>query len=71
MPEVQQAEGYEFMTMAEAAAAADRTTSTMKQQARSSRLQAVKRGKQWFTTRAWLEEYLGSRHPGKPGEKNG
>lgn len=71
MPEVKQAEGYELMTLAEAAAAAGRTTSTMKSQVRNNRLQAVKRGKQWFTTRAWLEEYLGSRHPGKPGEKNG
>ena len=71
MTEVQQAEGYEFMTMAEAARSCGRSTSTMKQQARSSRLQAVKRGKQWFTTKEWLQEYLGSRHPGKPESKNG
>ena len=69
MPD-QQAEGYELMTMAEAAVAAGRTTSTMKQQARNNRLQAVKRGKQWFTTGPWLEEYLRSRHPGKPESKN-
>lgn len=58
---------FELITLAEAGRQAHLHPTTLKQQIRNDRLQAVKRGNLWFTRKDWLEEYLTSRHPGGPG----
>lgn len=51
----------EFLSMAQAAAIADLSPSTLKNQASKGRLRAEKLGQTWVTTRAWLQTYLDSR----------
>ena len=51
----------EHITLAEAARISGLSRFTLKAQARNNRLQAVKLGRDWFTTREWLQQYLDSR----------
>lgn len=51
----------DYLTLAEAAQTANLTAGTLKQQIRNGRLEAVKLGRQWFTTTEWVQEYLNSR----------
>lgn len=64
---------FELITLAEAGRQANLHPTTLKQQIRNARLQAVKRGNLWFTRKDWLDEYLASRQnaggPGRGGKK--
>ena len=54
-----------FLTLSQAAEIAGLSPQTLRIQAGAGRLRAEKRGRDWFTTRAWLNEYLaGRKHRG-------
>lgn len=56
----------EPITLAEAAEICGLARNTLKAQVQKQRLQAVKRGRDLWTTRAWLQQYLDSRQ--SPGQ---
>ena len=53
---------YELMTLREAAERCGLSPTTLRVLIRNGRLNAVKRGRDWFTTVAYLEAYLASRN---------
>ncbi len=50
-----------WIGLTEAAGRAGLSPSTLKNQAQAGRLKAIKDGRDWKTTEAWLREYLGGR----------
>lgn len=60
-----------LLPLAKAAAQAKLSPQTLKLQALSGRLRAVKLGRQWITTEAWLKAYLNSRARGKARKSSG
>ena len=60
----------EFISLSQAAAIAGLSPDTLKAQAASKRLRAEKHGRNWVTTRTWLQEYLDNRKHGGPGSRS-
>ncbi len=53
------------LTLTQAALVAGLSPQTLRVQVNAGRLRAEKHGRDWMTTRAWLDDYLGSRHQRK------
>lgn len=51
----------EYITLEEASTISGISTSALRTYARTGRLKAIKRGRDWFTTKRWIQEYLESR----------
>ncbi|MBM3926116.1 MAG: DUF2283 domain-containing protein [SAR202 cluster bacterium] len=57
----------QLMSLAEAGASIGRSPGTLRLLCESGRLKAVKAGRNWLTTRAWLDSYLESRRGRRSG----